>query len=144
MCFHNAVLIASKIPTRWHRALPARQSSSHRRYLCLICALGPLRSFAISITGTKPSGSYLHKTGLQIPILSVSHLVAPGSPWLPGGTWTGTRGASSPRGPTWDVALLQGAVTAPSSVVSQALADQNCLSSSNKKGTKILDNSWYP
>lgn len=85
MSFHNQDLTTSKIPTCWHGPLPARRSGSRRsRYLCLICALGPLRGFAISIIGTKRQGRYLHAASFQIPFHFLSHLVAPGSPWAAG------------------------------------------------------------
>lgn len=82
MSSHNPDLTTNEIPTRWHRPLPARQRVSHRRrYLCLICAVGPLRSFAVSITGTKWSGRYLRAASFQIPFLFASYSVALGSPW---------------------------------------------------------------
>lgn len=73
MSFHNWALTTSKTPTLWHRPLPARQGGSHRsRYLCLICALGPLGTLAISITGPKPSGRYLHTASFQIRLLCIT------------------------------------------------------------------------
>lgn len=44
-------------PACWHGSLSAMRSKVHRsRYACLICARGPLRSSAVSITGSQSSG----------------------------------------------------------------------------------------
>lgn len=88
-----------------------------------------------------------HREGTCVPQISkLPFFCIPLSgPWQPMGCRVapgrGQHEASAPRGPAWDVALLQGTAAAPSSAVSQAFADQNRPSSGNKQGTKILDNS---
>lgn len=136
MSFHNWALTTSKTPTLCHRPLPARQSSSHRsRYLCLICALGPFRSFAISITGAKPSGKYLHTASFQIHLLCMT---LGGHMGCKVAQDKDTHEASAPRGPVWDGTLLQGTAAATSSAISQAFDDKNSLFQQQARSKNIV------